>query len=93
MDLRRSLKEEIDVPIGGIRERGDNQFDIGFTNSFNNAQILIFRSSKVENWIGSQTFLMNFFFHHWSLLLSGMVAIESLLAGGFRHGQISQTFT
>jgi len=57
--LRRSLKEKINVPIGGLRERSNNQFDVGFSDSFNNAQILIFLCRKVENWIGSQAFLMS----------------------------------
>lgn len=50
-DLRGRNKEKRVTVANVSRKRSNNQFDIRFTNRFNNAQILIFRSSKIFNWI------------------------------------------
>jgi len=50
-DLRGRNKEKRITVANVNRKRSNNQLDIRFTDRFDNAQILIFRSRKIFNWI------------------------------------------
>ena len=51
--LRRWLKEKLVATTHMFREGGNNQLDIRFADCFDNTEILIFRSSKIFNWVRS----------------------------------------
>jgi ketosteroid isomerase-like protein len=51
--LRRWLKEKLVATSYMFRKRGNNQLDVGFTNRFDNSQVLIFRGSKILNGVRS----------------------------------------